>query len=235
MNKKILVQVSAVLAILVLGFYLFFDRLAISIFAATHNMNITYTDLVRKPAGEFTANKLNILNKKTGAGLFAESSDFKIRYTLLPPKMSSLDFDLKNVNFHKEGKAETADYSNIENLASVPFQSKWRYTKVSGEVTLAKNGIRINRLDAAGDEIRLSIKGLLYDDGTVDTDITIYFAGNITSKMPGEMSGVLLRDEKDGWKSLSVSLKGNVETPAIQISGKLFRLNVSAVSMDTGK
>jgi hypothetical protein len=35
-----------------------------------------------------------------------------------------------------------------------------------------------------------------------------------------------MRDDRPGWKSFTVSLKGDYKSPSIQLSGKFFRLNI---------
>ena len=83
---------------------------------------------------------------------------------------------------------------------------------------------------AIGDEIKLSIKGTVSDENIINTDITIYFSDKVTGRVPEELSRVLMRDEDGGWKSLAVNLKGNYNTPSIEVAGKLFRLKIGVAS-----
>jgi hypothetical protein len=44
--------------------------------------------------------------------------------------------------------------------------------------------------------------------------------------MPPELTSMALKGETDGWQSLTVKLEGDLSKPSIQVTGKIFRLNI---------
>jgi hypothetical protein len=235
MSNKRIISSIAVLSALLLCAYLFFGRIVISIFASSNNLNITYKAINSRPFKGIFLKGFAAVDKKTGRGISADSADIKIRYNLPIINISSIAFGLSDVNFIKNIPDDNSAYDSLEGLAAMPFHSSWQYKKVSGEICPVKDGVRIKGLEALSDDIKISVTGIFYNNRTLESDITIYFSDNVTGKVPAELSGILLRDEKDGWKSLSVTLKGDMEAPAIQVSGKLFRLNIATISSDANK
>jgi hypothetical protein len=74
--------------------------------------------------------------------------------------------------------------------------------------------------------MKLAFNGSMRKDNTIKSDIVIYFADELTGKIPSELTNLVLTQEESGWKSLSVKLEGNYTMPTIQVSSKLFRLNI---------
>jgi hypothetical protein len=79
---------------------------------------------------------------------------------------------------------------------------------------------------AKSDLMKLSFNGDIRRDNTIKSDIVIYFSDELTRKIPPELTKLVLTQEDPGWKSLSVKLEGNYTMPTIQVSSKLFRLNI---------
>ena len=222
MRKK----VSIILVILIFAvalLYLSFDRIAIFIFAKTYSLDISYKNLNRISLSGFTARDLMVTDKKSGIGIFSKSASVKPVITI---GLVGVDFDLKDVNFVKKKREGMPSYDSIDNLVSAPFSSNWKYGEISGSIEETKGVIKVRDLEAKSDEIRLSLSGSLYQNNNIDSRITVSFAETLTRKIPKELSEMVLRDETGGWKSFSVNLAGNYKSPAIQVSGKLFRLNI---------
>jgi len=105
------------------------------------------------------------------------------------------------------------------------------YKEVSGLVEIFSNGITIKRFSANGREMRLIVTGDIYYNKIVDVDVTIYFAKDVLKEIPTELHSVIMQDEPDEWKSFSVKIKGNLSSPSVQITGKIFRLNFGTVTV----
>ncbi|MDP3804310.1 MAG: hypothetical protein Q8Q87_02020 [Candidatus Omnitrophota bacterium] len=201
-----------------------FDRVAVYLFAYANNLDISYGNLTRSGAN-FVFKDFKVTNKALGLGISAGSA------TIIP-KVKYYDFRITDVRFLKSGGGEESSYENLMGLIAVPFKGSWVYKEISGEIAPSRDAVELKRLDAVSDEIKLRISGKIQNDKTVDTDITIYFGESLTRKIPEELSSVILTDEKDGWKSLSVRLAGNYTKPSIQVSSRLFRLNIKSVSQN---
>ena len=52
---------------------------------------------------------------------------------------------------------------------------------------------------------------------------------DVLKDIPPEFSSVIMKEEANEWKSFSVKLKGDLRSPSVQISGKLFRLNIGTM------
>lgn len=220
--RPIIISAIVIFLLLLSALYLSFDRVAVYIFSKTYDLDITYKDLRRLSLGEILFYDLAIINKKMGIGLFSKSA------RIAPG--TTTGFKMYDVHFIKKGEDSAAAYGSLTDLVAIPFNSRWTYKEISGKVSQSKNGIVIQELMAIGDEIKLSIKGAISEDSIIDTDITIYFSDTVMKEIPEELSKVLMRDEDGGWKSLTVSLKGNYNAPAVEVTGKLFRLKIGVAS-----
>lgn len=216
--KKFIVIVALVASAL----YLSSNRIAVYFFSKAYNLDIAYKNLKGSYFKKVMFDNLNVIDRKNGIGFFAKSADIR--------PGAIIDFCLRDVHFIKKGDEPAATYDNLTGLVSIPFSSRWTYKELSGKIRPSRRGIDVDGLIATSDEIKLSLTGAIYYDNTIKSDIVIYFSDKLIEKIPDELSKIVLRDEKDGWKSLSVKLEGNYNMPSIQVSGKLFRLNIGVTS-----
>jgi len=202
--------------------YISFDRIAVYLIAKTNNLDISYQNLNRS-GRNFVFKDFKVTNKALGLGISAGSAAIR-------PKLKGYDFALIDVRFLKKHSEEASSYENLAGLVAAPFKGDWIYKEIEGEVVSSRDAIEVKKLNAVSDEIKLRISGTFRHDNTIDADIAIYFAADLTKKIPEELSKVILADEGSGWRSLSVRLAGNYTKPSIQVSSKLFRLNIKSVS-----
>jgi len=214
--------------------FFFFDRIAIYIFAKGNGLNISYKEIERRSTGAFVFKGLSVSEEKSGRGLAADTADIKlgkVTKKLLGGPVR-VRFDMHGVRFITQAKAGTgtAAYDSLTGLVAVPFDGKWSYDSISGTVERYPDKLLIKDLLANGKEIRLKISGdIYYNINSVKLDITAYFSEPVLAKLPRELSGPLLNDESDGWKSFSVHLSGDLTTPSVSVTGKLFRLNIREI------
>lgn len=228
-NKIIPAMLVAIIA-LCAGLYLFRERIAIFFFCQKYGLQASYDGLSRRP-GEFIFRDLRVYYRKAGAGISAAQATFRPEFMLGQKGKVRLNFNLSGIRFIRQTSAETsASYNSLSELVAAPFSGRWGYNSVSGAVELVKDGVRIIGLKALGDEMRIDLDGVVRFDNTVEIDTVIYFSQKFTKKIPDELRHVVLKDEPAGWESLSVRLSGNYRTPSIQLSGRLFRLNIRSVS-----
>ena len=90
----------------------------------------------------------------------------------------------------------------------------------------------IKTFSASGRDVRVILSGDLYYNNIADIDVAIYFSKNALKEVPPELYSVLMRDEPNDWKSFSVKIKGDMKSPSMQISGKLFRFNIGTAIMN---
>lgn len=220
----ILISAAAVL-------YISFDRIAIFVFEKKTDLKISYGSMRKNGIASFVFKDFRVINNRTGLGIESKNATIKPMMRGLDIQKTTIDFDFRDVRFVKQGSArESSSYDSLAGLVSAPFSENWTYRDISGQVAPHKNGIKINKLNAVSDEIKLSITGILYNDKSIDTDIKIYFAGGLIKKIPEDLSKIILTGEGSGWQSLSVHLSGNSSKPSIQVSSKLFRLNIRSSS-----
>lgn len=101
---------------------------------------------------------------------------------------------------------------------------------IRGLVYFRKDDIHIDSFSAKSDEITLEVAGDINGTEISDLYIKIRFSAAVTDRIPQELSKAILEEEPDGWRSLSVRLSGNLASPSISISSKLFRLNIKTVN-----
>lgn len=202
MSKKAMVLlVIGVLITSVSLLYLAIPHIYIAVFAKKHDLNISYR------GARFTP---HIGTKDIGG--------FKI------------DIYLKDVRISRKGVAAEA-YENFGALVSAPFDGTLKYQEIKGVIRFKPGRLVIDKLVANGGDIKFSLKGtFFYAEDKADLDVIILFSQNILKKIPRELSDVVLKESADGWKSLSIKLKGSFKSPAIELTGKLFRLSIKEVS-----
>jgi hypothetical protein len=146
----------------------------------------------------------------------------------LDKNRAGIFLELEEARFKKAQGASVKSYDTLMRLISIPFDSSWNYSKISGEVVIEPHLISIKEMTASSKDIKFYIKNAVFSaqDNTLDADIKISFSENAVSQFPEDLSKAVLQKEADGWQGLSVNLKGDWAAPAIQITGRLFRLNI---------
>lgn len=211
--------------------YVSFDRITIFVFERATHLKLSYSSLNRNGVTSFGFKNLKVVNNRIGLGIESRDAAIKPMIRGLDIQKAVIDFDLHDVRFVRyESLPESGSYDSLAGLISAPFSGNWSYRDISGRITPYKNGIKINKLNAISDEIKLSITGILYNDRSVDADIKIYFSEGLIKKIPEDLSRIILTSEDGGWKSLSAHLSGDSSKPSIQVSSKLFRLNIRSSS-----
>jgi len=220
----------AIMIALAASLYLFSGEIAVFVFSKIHNLKITYRSMQKDKARDIIFNDLVIIDQRKKIGFFAKKALIKPVINL---SGSSVHFDMSSVNFVKNDTEETGEaFDSLSGLISMPFMTQWRYKNISGDIFFLKNRLNVKKFDAESDAIRLTFTGDIVHDNTVNGSIAIYFHESLTKKIPPELSSVILSNEQDGWKSLSVNLTGNYKTPSVQVSNKLFRLNIKSIKND---
>lgn len=173
---------------------------------------------------------VGMLGKAYGLKIAYKHADIKPR---LVNKVILIDFNLKDVTISRNIESAPAkdSYNSVSDLVAAPFNGDWTYQRVSGTVRPSREKLEIIALNAEAKEFKISAKGSAsYETKSADMDIVLSFSGSLISRIPGELSGTILKDEQGGWKSLSVNIKGNLSSPSISITGKMFRLNIRELS-----
>lgn len=222
------------LIILMSLIFLFFDHIALYLISKAYALTISYTDSRRSSFREYEFGNLKVIDKTTGTGLVSQYAKLRPQWQLNRPADLSIDFNLREVRLVREKEEAKDRYDTLTGIVAVPFTSRWVYKDISGRIGTFENGLHITRFSALGDEIKFSLSGTLSTDAstnnTLDMNIVIYFSEKLTKKIPEVLSTVVLNPEPDNWKSLSVNLKGDLKSPSIELSGKLFRLNIKSAS-----
>mgnify|MGYP003393186618 CR=1 FL=1 len=223
------------LVILIIGaglftVYLNFDRVALFTISKLYSLEISYKHLAKDPKVGLTFDDLRIINSRLGVGFFSRRAAIKPEWGAGWLKSALLDFKFKDVHFlkNKTNENKTA-YDTLSQLIAMPFEGRWMYKEVSGLIEVFSNGITIKRFSADGKEMRVIVTGDLYYNNTVDLDVTMHFSKEVLKEIPPELHSVIMQDEPNNWKSFSVKVKGNLNSPSVQVSGKLFRLNIGTI------
>ncbi len=221
-----------VLASVILTFSFYLTTIAVYAVAKICNIEIAYKYEKTEPFfRQISFTDLKVIDKKRNIGFAARSGTVIPKWDLRSPVTIGLNFNMEDVGFIKKIPEVKEAYDTLSGLVYAPFASQWKYEKMSGSFKFFKDGIHFKDFTATSRDIRFSLNGYLYYNNSIESDIVIYFSDNVSSKIPEELSEVILRDEEDNrWKSLSVSLKGDYRTPSIQVSSKMFRLNIGTFS-----
>jgi hypothetical protein len=212
--------------------YLNFDKIALFAISKLYSQDISYKHLAKDTTKTgLILEDLRIMNKALGVGFFSQRATIKPAWGAGWLKSALLDFKFKDVHFLKKQVDENKTaYDTLSQLIAMPFEGRWMYKEVSGLVEIFSNGITIKRFSADGKEMRLIVTGDLYYNKIVDVDVTIYFSKEVLKEVPPELYSVIMRDEPNEWKSFSVKIKGDLNSPSVQVTGKMFRLNFGTVT-----
>lgn len=230
--KKGIIFGAALAAILGAVLITFFSlgHIYLSVFSRLYNLDISYSRLRNVSFDRFQLKDFTMRDKKTGFSVFSKTASLHFRIRDMRFKDAGIDFAFKDVHFGKEGGKGSLVYDTLTGLVAAPFDSRWQYTEMSGKVKTLKDGLEIKDFAVTGKDIKVSLNGAISGNDRINFDIIIYFGKELYDKIPPEMAGILLAKEESGWSSLSVHLEGDYKTPAIQLSSKLFRLNIRAIS-----
>lgn len=223
---RVLVIAAAVLAILSALVYFNAEHIVFYMVSRAGDINISYGRINSSAFKIFDFTDLAISDRKTGAGFVAKTAVLEPTWDNILSGKISFWFKLNDVNFIKWAPEAADDYKTLPGLIAVPFNSKWRYQEITGSIRMTRAGMRIEDLLAKSDIIKLSVSGIIQKNSDIDADITVYFSDALFAKIPKNFVKMVLKDEDDGWQSLSVKLTGNYQIPSIEISSKTFRLNI---------
>lgn len=227
MKKVIIAIVSAALVAVIFSVIITcYGRIMTGMFASANNLDISYAKLRTQGFKTFSFVGLKAIEKKSGIGMVAGSAQIILDFKHAGIRNPAAAFVLKDVRFVKKSGEKAVSYNNIDGLVALPFSSLWTYKDISGHVSPVDNGFRISDFMATGEEIKFSFNGLLTRSNTIDADVGIYFQSKIIGNISPELSSMILADSDKGWKELSVKLVGDLSKPSIQVTGKLFRLNI---------
>jgi hypothetical protein len=232
--KKLFLILCAVAAITAVVITLTYDRIVIYFVAKHYDLDISYSKVKNYNFKELVFDDLRAMDRKRGSGIFALHAKLWPAIGIQAANSKALTFELKNVTFipGKSPAAKSADH--LMNLVSMPFSGKLPYKEISGDIVEMGQGIFIRKLSATGDSIMLSVNGHIYKNNNVDLNITIFFSKNILKDIPDTFTATVLKDEQGEWKSFTAHLTGDLSAPAIQISGKSFRLNIREINPNSG-
>lgn len=233
MRIKIIIISAAILAA-ALAAYLSFDKIVIFTLSKFYGINMSSTALNKDKVNGYSFENLKVLNRRLGIGFFSARSNLRINERTSILRSLDIDFKFRDVHFIRSLPESLANlmYDSINRLVAIPFEDRWTYKDVSGTVEIFSNGLTLKNFAANGNEIRLYLSGDIYYNNTVDMDVTIYFSKEVLKDIPSELHSVIMREEPQEWKSFSVKIKGDYRSPSLEVSGKLFRLNVGTVVMN---
>lgn len=229
--RKIVIGGIAALVIAAAALYMTWDRIVIYFVAEKYDVAISYTSVRNQNFRELQFENMRIIDRARGSGLFALHAKLWPAIGLQAEGARSVSFELKGVKFIpsvKKEKASERDY--MMDIIALPFDGKWAYKDMAGDLAEHEKGIYVRKFVASGDMMNLSVNGYLFKNNVVDLNLTVYFSPAMLKEVPDSVTGVVLKQETGGWKSLSAHLTGDLSQPSIELSGKLFRLNIKQIS-----
>ena len=220
------IVIAGAIAALVVILYASLGRVICFAAAKFSGLDISYERIEKWSFGEFVFDGLKVTDPKRGVGFRASRARIGPIRDYAFPDHATLDFELNDIHLIMRREARPEAYDSLAGLVSVPFAERWMYKEISGSATIFKGGVTLKDTKAVSGDIRLDLSGTFRRDNKIDMAMVISFSDNLSAKIPEELSSVVLTEKTGGWKSLSVNLTGDFNAPSIQISSKLFRLNI---------
>ncbi len=227
--RRVLVSCVAIILFTLIVLVAFYGRIAASIFSYVSDTDISYKRVSACSINELLFKDLSIVQKKDGMGISSLNGSVKFVPAGQPWNLAA-DFALSDVHFVKKGPQKASSFNSIDGLISAPFNALCKYDTLSGNISYIKDGVLIRKLMASSDTIKFSFDGTITDDNAIDASITIFFADSLTGKMPPELSGMVQKADDKGWSSISFKVQGDLSKPSINVTGKMFRLNIGVKS-----
>jgi hypothetical protein len=213
-------------ASVIAGLYLSPGRILV-FFLHQRGFDASYKRSANNAFRELVFKDFLVIDKKRGIGFIAHKASIRPRYHTLLSGAATIDFRLFDFHFiAAKNPAEVKASADMNDLLVIPFSGSSIYGEVSGTIQSSKDRLYFENITANGQAIGLSLKGSIYNDQKADIDITVRFTRDLLAGIPEDWSKVVLSDEPNGWKSLSANLKGDLSKPSLQVTGKLFRLNI---------
>jgi hypothetical protein len=205
----------------------FAPRFMLQAFASSNNLDLRYGAIRNAGMGGMSFDNLSLVDKSRGIGISSRDAVIKFSWNGPDPRNMKAGFDLKDVRFIKKTPdIKPASYDTLDGLVALPFGMDMVYSEISGNVTSSGGDVTVSDFMAKSDMVKLALNGRMGRDNTIKSDIVIYFSNDLTNKIPRELTKLVLTNEDENWKSLSVKLEGNYKMPTIQVSSKLFRLSI---------
>ncbi|MFA6078478.1 MAG: hypothetical protein WC779_01895 [Candidatus Omnitrophota bacterium] len=233
--KNILLLILALIAAGIVLLYIFSPNILIHTISSSNGFDAAYRSITNNFYKELVITDLKLVQKNSAIGISAKKAYILPISDELSVWKTAIKFSLRDVSFISAAGSQKEKYDDLAALVAAPFKSHWIYKEISGIIIPIDGGIRVKDLEVKGDDMRVSFTGDIFQNKTLDVSVTIYFSNKLTSKIPDEMLNSMLKDENDGWKSLSVDLKGDYSSPSIQVTGKQFRLNIRSVPVTPKK
>jgi len=227
MVKKIVAGIAVLLVAAAALLFLSYDRIIVAILEKSYNLDIRYVKCSKDFSGKLNFKDLSVVSKPAGRGIISRTAELRPSFL---NKRFVVAFNFQDVSFKKEAVNKPEKYDTLAALLSTPFSSDWRYRPIRGVAEPTAKSIKIKEFEAVSDDLKLSLTGELFYTGGIDFDIVIGFAPSLTAKIPPEFANTILDPDKDGWKSLSARISGDPNKPSIQVSSRLFRLKINALS-----
>jgi len=218
------VFIGLLAAVIILA-VLFFDRILLFSVSKYAGIDLSYSGSRLAGRGAMELRDFRVRDRKRGAELYAKNAVVGLARRPSLERGLAVRFRLDDASFKKSQPLPEARRDAISRIAMMPFEGSWVYSAISGDAVFTGRTLRLKDFLAVGKDIRFEAECVFYANDTVDADMKISFSRPAVEKFPEELTSVILQDD-GGWKTLELHLKGDYATPSIQLSGKLFRLNI---------
>jgi len=220
--------VALVLVVILAAFMVsaFSDRIVLHALARSYKIDLDYAHLSRERGG-MRFQDFSVFDTVRSIGLSSREAVIGLHPValVLSPKNVKIPFTLRDVSFVRGSRARKGSLSSIEQLVLVPFESRWTYRTIQGEIVIAQGAIILNKIFADSDSIRINLKGTISPNDLIDVEADLSFSQTALADVPSELT-FILEDKSPEWKSISFSLRGNLQKPAIQLRSKSFGLRI---------
>ena len=122
------------------------------------------------------------------------------------------------------GKASLLDL--VMDLLSMEYLEDIKFGRVSGHFFIGLSDTITKNLSGISEYIKFYADGVTGKDNSVNLRIRLLLNDEITSSIPKEMRGFLLKKESGPWMSISIGVTGNYKKPSLRLLSSVFELNI---------
>lgn len=169
-------------------------------------------------------------------GLYIQAKD----NFFLKAESASLTYDLKDI-LKKSLKArllfsdvklvskERTLLKAIFDAMSLTGVEAFNFDTVKADLLLLPDVIRVDSLDAQGQDVRIHASGSSLRDKSIDFDIQIMLSSRIVQAAPNFFQELFVIEESAGWSTISAKIGGTIDRPSVQLRTDLLHFNVNTI------
>ncbi|MDD5073311.1 MAG: hypothetical protein PHX64_03035 [Candidatus Omnitrophica bacterium] len=174
------------------------------------DMNVVFGSVRVKMPAQLTVSDIKAMDKD-GLAFTAERAYLRLDPAKFFKAKFVLSCDFQNVVL-KSGPKDSLN--KLLKPFGVPSQNNYAFDGITGVITTSKGFISITDLKGAGKDFKFSGNFTRFQDKKIDYELDFGINNRLVAAVQERERSLLGEEEKDGWYSIKLSLKGDPHKPS---------------------